>query len=79
MRTPGKPDDITIKRKVRTMSTKFVGANIALMLVFAAIGLTHFSEYVRTVQIIGLFASGALFGVALGTISMAIRARQKRA
>ncbi len=61
------------------MSTKFVGTNIALMLVFAVAGLTQFTENVRTVQVIGLFASGAVFGVALGTISMAIKARQKKA
>ena len=59
------------------MSTKVFGANVALMVIFAAIGLTQFSENVRTVQILGLFASGAVFGVAVAMISATIRKKQK--
>jgi hypothetical protein len=42
--------------------------NIALMVVFGSIGLTKFAENVRTVQVVGLFASGAVCGVAFALI-----------
>jgi hypothetical protein len=47
--------------------------NIALMVVFGAIGLTTFTENVRTVQIIGLLSCGAVFGAALGAIIFAFK------
>ena len=50
--------------------------NIALMVVFTAIGLTMFVENVRTVQIIGLFACGAVFGTALTAIISALKSKQ---
>jgi hypothetical protein len=59
------------------MNIKVVGANVALMIVFAAIGLTQFTENVRSVQILGLFASGAVFGVCLATIIGSLRGRRK--
>ncbi len=52
--------------------------NIALMVVFGAVGLTMFTENVRTVQILGLFASGVVFGVALAAIISAFRSKQPR-
>ena len=53
--------------------------NAGLMIVFAALGFTRFSENVRTVQILGLFSSGAVFGIGLFNIILALRARQKQA
>ena len=46
------------------------------MIVFAAVGFTMFTENVRTVQILGLFASGAVFGVGLTRIVDALRGRK---
>lgn len=57
------------------MNMKLIG-NIALMVVFCAVGLTVFTENVRTVQIIGLFASGVVFGVSLASIISAFRSKQ---
>jgi len=42
--------------------------NISLMVVFGAIGLTTFTENVRTVQIVGLFATGMIFSASLSAI-----------
>jgi hypothetical protein len=60
------------------MSMKLGGKNVILMMVFAAIGLIQFAENVRTVQVLGLFASGALFGVSMGMIITAFKTRQKK-
>jgi hypothetical protein len=48
-----------------------------MMIVFTAIGLTMFTENVRSVQILGLFATGVVFGVSLARIVSAVRARRK--
>jgi hypothetical protein len=61
------------------MNKKRIGSNIALMAVFIAVPLTLFTENVRTVQILGLFASGAVFGASLTAIITAIKARQTTA
>ena len=61
------------------MNMKLIGTNIALMVVFGAVGLTQFTENVRTVQIVGLFASGAVFGVSLASIISALRTKQTKA
>jgi site-specific recombinase len=53
--------------------------NIALMVVFGAIGLTTFTENVRTVQIIGLFACGVVFGAAFTSIISAFKSKQTKA
>lgn len=53
--------------------------NIALMVVFGAVGLTLFSENVRTVQIIGLLGCGAVMGAALTLIISAFKTRKKQA
>lgn len=61
------------------MNKRTFGANIALMVVFGAIGLTLFTENVRTVQILGLFICGAIFGAALAGIVSAFRSRRTQA
>ncbi len=53
--------------------------NIGLIVVFGAIGFTMFTENVRTVQMLGLFASGAVCGVSFAAILAAIRSRQTKA
>jgi len=59
------------------MQMKAVWRNLALMVVFTATGLTMFTENVRTVQVVGLFASGMVFGVSMAGIIAAYRGRQK--
>lgn len=61
------------------MNKKLVVRNIALMMVFVAVPLTLFTENVRTVQILGLFVSGAVFGASLAAIVSAFRSKQARA
>jgi hypothetical protein len=50
--------------------------NVALIIVFCAVGFVLFTENVRTVQILGLFACGAVVGASLTNILVALR--QKR-
>lgn len=59
-----------------TMRSSVIFRNAGLMIVFAAVGFTMFTENVRTVQILGLFASGAVFGVGLTRIVDALRGRK---
>jgi hypothetical protein len=59
------------------MNVKVVWSSVAMMIVFSAVGLTMFTENVRNVQILGLFASGAVFGVSLARIVAALRERRK--
>jgi hypothetical protein len=59
------------------MNMKIIWSSVAMMIAFTAIGLTQFTENVRNVQIIGLFASGVVFGVSLARIVAALRARGK--
>jgi hypothetical protein len=61
------------------MNMKLIGSNILLMVVFCAVGLTMFTENVRTVQILGLFASGLVCGVSLANIISAVRSKQPKA
>ena len=44
------------------MNKKSIGRNVAIVIVFACIGLTQFTEGVRAVQVLGLFASGIVVG-----------------
>ncbi len=44
-----------------------------LMMVFSLVGLTRFTENVRDVQILGLFACGAVFGVGLSMLRLILR------
>jgi len=61
------------------MNMKLVIArNVALMIVFGAIGLTKFSENVRTVQIVGLLGCGAVFGAAFMMIIFAFKSKQTK-
>lgn len=52
--------------------------NIALMVLFGAVGLTTFTENVRTVQIVGLLGCGAVFGAAFTSIIFAFKSRQTK-
>jgi site-specific recombinase len=61
------------------MNMKLIVRNVALMVVFGAVGLTMFTENVRTVQILGLFSSGVVFGVSLAAIVSAFRSKQTEA
>ncbi len=59
------------------MNQKLVWRNVVLMVVFGSLGLTQFTENVRMVQVVGLLASGAAFGVALTSLFIAFRARKQ--
>jgi hypothetical protein len=61
------------------MQMNVIWRNVALMVAFGAMGLTMFTENVRTVQILGLFACGGVFGAGLTSIVTAIRGREKQA
>ena len=61
------------------MNTRLIGMNIALMVIFGAVGLSMFTENMRTVQIVGLFSSGVVFGVSLAAIISALKSKQTRA
>ena len=59
------------------MKPKSVWPSVAVMLVFAFIGLTQYIENVRAVQVLGLFASGMLAGVSLSLIIAAVKGSRK--
>jgi hypothetical protein len=61
------------------MQMNVIWRNVALMVAFGAMAWLMFTENVRTVQILGLFACGAVFGAGLTSIVAAIRGRQKQA
>jgi MFS-type transporter involved in bile tolerance (Atg22 family) len=61
------------------MRPQRLGVHIAMLLIFAAIGLTQFTENVRTVQILGLFACGMVVGVSFSGIVNALKERKKAA
>jgi predicted metal-binding protein len=48
------------------------------MIVFLLAGLMLFTEHVRTVQIIGLLACGAVFGASLTRMISAMKGREKQ-
>jgi hypothetical protein len=52
--------------------------NVALMVVFGITAITMFTENVRTVQIAGLLACGAVFGAALTAIISAFKTKQTK-
>jgi hypothetical protein len=58
------------------MNSRSILQNLAVMIIFPAIGVTMFTEGVRTVQILGLMASGAVFGVYLARLLMTLKARK---
>jgi hypothetical protein len=56
---------------------KTVWRNVAVMLLFTIIGLTQYTEGVRAVQVLGLFASGMVAGVSLALIIAAVKGSRK--
>jgi hypothetical protein len=58
------------------MDMKLVVRNAAIMVVFGVLGLTQFSENVRTVQILGLFASGVAVGAAWSKVVTALTTKR---
>lgn len=52
--------------------------NVALIIVFCAVAFILFTENVRTVQVLGLFACGAVVGASLTQIKVALK-REKKA
>ena len=50
--------------------------NVALIIVFCAVGFILFTENVRTVQIIGLFACGAVVGASLSKIIAIVKTKK---
>jgi hypothetical protein len=58
------------------MDMKLVVRNAAIMVVFGVLGLTQFSENVRTVQMLGLFASGVAVGAAWSKIVTELTAKR---
>ena len=61
------------------MNPKLVFRNIALMIMFIAIGLTEFTDNVRTVQILGLFVCGMGFGSSLTSLLSSFKIKQEKA
>ena len=53
------------------MKAKSIARDIALMVILPVAGLLTFSENVRTVQVLGLLATGAAFGVFLARVLIA--------
>ena len=51
--------------------------NVALIIVFCAVGFILFTENIRTVQILGLFACGAVVGASLTNIIVALKTKKK--
>jgi len=51
--------------------------NVALIVVFCAVGFVLFTENVLTVQILGLFACGAVVGASLTNIRVALKTKKK--
>jgi hypothetical protein len=58
------------------MNKKIIVMNVALMVVFVVVALIMFTENVRTVQIVGLLACGAVFGAALTAIISAFKSKK---
>jgi hypothetical protein len=58
------------------MNKKLIVMNVALMVVFVVVALIMFTENVRTVQIVGLLACGAVFGAALTAIISAFKSKK---
>jgi predicted metal-binding protein len=56
-----------------TMNNRSIIRNVSLIIVFCAVGIVLFTENVRLVQIIGLFACGMVIGVSLDQIIQTLR------
>lgn len=59
------------------MNKKPIIRSIALIIVFCAVGFILFTDNVRTVQILGLFACGAVVGASLNNIMIAFKTKEK--
>lgn len=59
------------------MNNRSIFRNITLIIVFCAVGIVLFTENVRLVQIIGLFACGMVMGVSLDQIVQTLRKKQQ--
>lgn len=59
------------------MRGKPIIRSTALIIVFLAVAFVLFTENVRTVQIIGLLACGAVIGVSLTNIIVELKLRKK--
>lgn len=59
------------------MKMKDIGKYVAMILVFGATGLTLFTRNVRVVDVLGLFASGAVVGIFVERIIVALRTKQE--
>jgi len=59
------------------MNKKTVIRNVAIIIVFCAAGFILFTENVRPVQILGLFACGGVAGVSLTNIIAVFKTKQK--
>ena len=51
--------------------------SIALIIVFCSVGLILFTENIRTAQILGLFACGAVVGASLTNIIIELKLKKK--
>jgi hypothetical protein len=59
------------------MKPKGVGLSVALMTISLVVGWQYI-EGLRTVQILGLFASGVLFGVSMVSLIIAVKAMRAK-
>ena len=50
--------------------------HVALIIVFCAVGFVLFTENVRTAQILGLFACGAVAGASLANIIVVLKSKK---
>ena len=57
------------------MKNRSVMQSVALIVVFVAVALLTFTDNVRTVQVLGLMACGAVIGASLKNIISAIRTK----
>ena len=60
----------------KKVNKKPIIRSIALIIVFCAVGFILFTDNVRTVQILGLFACGAVVGATLTSIKVAIKSKK---
>lgn len=60
------------------MNTKRIPVIIALAVIIGFGGLTQFSDGVRTVQVLGLFVSGAAVGAAVSEVVARLKKNQAR-
>jgi predicted metal-binding protein len=59
------------------MTRNLIIRNVTLIIVFCAVAIVLFSENIRTVQILGLFACGAVAGASLTKIITALKVKKK--